>query len=86
METDIFYLRSLAMGSSFLSMSFQNIAKPGPQKYPLYWGITLLAVNSYMFVCLWYERNEASQMGDELEELFERNDFDRQGFQPCRIL
>jgi CRP-like cAMP-binding protein len=80
METDIFNLRALAMGSSFLSMSFQNIARPGPQKYPLYWGIALLAVNSYMFGHLWCERNEASEMGDELEDVFEKYDFVRQGF------
>mmetsp|Transcript_7549 Transcript_7549/g.9869 ORF Transcript_7549/g.9869 Transcript_7549/m.9869 type:complete len:347 (-) Transcript_7549:146-1186(-) len=79
-ETDMLHLRTFAMGSSFLSLGFQNIARPSPQKYPLYWGIALLAVNSYMFVELWHERNQASNMGDELRKVFENYDFDRRGF------
>jgi hypothetical protein len=79
-EADILDLRMFALLSSSLSLSFQWLARPAPQKYPLFWGAFLMGINAYMATTLCIERKQAEYMGEEFEAIYEAGDFANRGF------
>eukprot|EP00536_Pseudo-nitzschia_multiseries_P002149 jgi/Psemu1/283511/fgenesh1_pg.28_\ len=79
-ENDILDLRAFALFSSTLSLGYQWFGRPIPSKYPLYWSALLMSINGYMASSLYFEREKAEHMGEELEEIYRAGDFERRGF------
>jgi hypothetical protein len=86
-NTDMLYLRLLAMGSISLSIIFQ-FYRAMPLWIPIRWNVLLLAINAIMAGSLAYETHQAEYMPTDFEGLYKKAFFEQRGFNKvefCRL-
>ena len=85
LNTDIFMLRLLSMGSISLSIIFQYY-RAIPLWIPIRWNALLLGINTVMTVSLILERQRANNMPSNMEVIYREGNFETRGFSKVEFL
>jgi hypothetical protein len=85
LNTDIFMLRLLSMGSISLSIIFQYY-RAIPLWIPIRWNALLLGINTVMTVSLMLERQRADNMPPVMEVIYREGCFEKRGFNKVEFI
>lgn len=83
--TDMMELRITAICATILSLTFQYY-RAVPLWIPIRWNGVLLILNLTMVSTLYLERRRAQQMSPDLEQLYEKGQFQSRGFSRVEFL
>ena len=82
---DMITLRSLAISSGVLSITFQYF-RPQPLWIPIGWSAILLCINGYMVTQLLIERHKANHLSPQLQKIYDEGGFDERGFSKIQFM